>query len=145
MDDYKGQLEYTVFNRLLDRWPYQAPIKGGFTAARWTTVVILTNIPPISWYPPHKYDEEIVDAVLRRVGCGKWEGKDPDRVFKLIKTREEMEAFNQRGSPPDSPTSSPDASPRLAPAPPPSESQIIDKDFQPLPLLSTPSFTVIDD
>lgn len=121
MDDYKGQLEYTTFNRLLDRWAYRAPIKGGFVAARWLYVIILTNVPPNSWYPPHKYEEEVIDAVLRRVGYGpKWQDKDPDRIFKYIANREEMIAFaNPQKSPSVSPASSPQDSPHIAPAPAP--------------------------
>lgn len=93
LDDYRGQLDYTLFNRLLDRWYYRAPIKGGFVVAKWTYVLILTNVPPTLWYPAHKYEDAVVDAVLRRAGYGKWDGADPDRRYKYVGTREELDAF----------------------------------------------------
>lgn len=93
LDDYKGQLEYSIFNRIVDRWPYMAPVKGGFVSALWTTVVILTNVQPHAWYPPHRYPDEVRSAVFRRVGYGEWKDKDPEHRYVEVHTREEMQAF----------------------------------------------------
>lgn len=39
-----------LFNRICDIHPYNAPVKGGFVRARWTTVVVCSNIDPDTWY-----------------------------------------------------------------------------------------------
>jgi len=41
---------YTEFLKVLDRYPYQCEIKGGFVWAQYTTVIITANKPPERWY-----------------------------------------------------------------------------------------------
>lgn len=50
LDDYYGYLPYCELLRVLDRYPYQVPYKGGFTQAQWDTVIITSNKPPNQWY-----------------------------------------------------------------------------------------------
>jgi len=50
MDDYYGYLPYSELLRVLDRYPYHAPIKGGFVWAQWETVIITSNKHPSEWY-----------------------------------------------------------------------------------------------
>lgn len=50
LDDYYGYLPYSELLRVLDRYPYQVPIKGGFVQAQWDTVIITSNTPPEKWY-----------------------------------------------------------------------------------------------
>jgi len=50
LDDYYGYLPYCELLRVLDRYPYQVPVKGGFVQAQWDTVVITSNKPPAQWY-----------------------------------------------------------------------------------------------
>lgn len=148
LDEYAGQLPIPIFNKICDPYAYMAPCKmAPYVAAEWHHVIILTNLCPTEWYNEHTTDILQRDSVFRRIGYGPYAERETDRIYREIKSREDMIRFAemikpQDDSPTGSPTSSPDTSPRLAPAPP---SQIIDEEFQPLPFLSTPSFTVIDD
>lgn len=90
LDDYAGQLSISTFNRICDPFPFNAPVKGGFVAARWTTVVILCNADPCTWYRVFQYDAQIIDAVYRRIGYGEWAGKDPNHVYNHYETREQL-------------------------------------------------------
>lgn len=92
LDDYAGQLSISTFNRICDPFPYNAPVKGGFVAARWTTVYILCNAEPPAWYRMHQFDASIINAVYRRIGYGEWDGVDPEHVYVHYDSREEMEA-----------------------------------------------------
>lgn len=73
-DGYTGQLTllleeyelpfftYTEFLKVLDRYPYQCEIKGGFVWAQYTTVIITANKPPEQWY-----QKGITPALRRRL------------------------------------------------------------------------------
>jgi len=50
LDDFYGGILYPTFLKVLDRYPYNAPIKGGFLWAQWTTVIITSNKSPSDWY-----------------------------------------------------------------------------------------------
>lgn len=50
LDDYYGYLPYCELLRVLDRYPYQIPYKGGYTQAQWDTVIITSNRLPPQWY-----------------------------------------------------------------------------------------------
>lgn len=50
LDDYYGYLPYCELLRVLDRYPYQVPVKGGFVQAQWDTVIITSNLMPQQWY-----------------------------------------------------------------------------------------------
>lgn len=63
LDDYYGYLPYCELLRVLDRYPYQVPIKGGFVQAQWDTVIITSNKPPGHWYK----DLGLTDALRRRL------------------------------------------------------------------------------
>lgn len=62
IDDFYGGIRYDYFLRLLDGYPFQLPIKGGFTWKQWDTVYITSNSPPALWYPVG-----YTDAIARRV------------------------------------------------------------------------------
>lgn len=61
LDDYYGYLPYSELLRVLDRYPYQVPVKGGFVQAQWDTVIITSNKPPQEWY-----QQGLTDALRRR-------------------------------------------------------------------------------
>ncbi len=61
IDDFDGGILYRHFLRILDRYELQVPIKGGFVWARWTKVIITSNLEPDAWYP-----KEGFSAPLRR-------------------------------------------------------------------------------
>lgn len=50
LDDFYGGIKHCELLRVLDRWPYSAPISGGFVWAQWETVIITSNKPPERWY-----------------------------------------------------------------------------------------------
>jgi len=50
LDDFVGWIRIHTLLRLLDGYPYRCPTKGGFTWARWRTVIITSNYPPEQWY-----------------------------------------------------------------------------------------------
>lgn len=50
LDDFYGDIPYSQLLKVLDRYPYSVPIKGGFAGARWSTVYITSNKPPKRWY-----------------------------------------------------------------------------------------------
>lgn len=52
LDDYYGDIPYAQFLKVLDRYPLNLPIKGGFTPALYTTVIITSNQSHKQWgYP----------------------------------------------------------------------------------------------
>lgn len=65
-DEYSGSyfpLPYLL--KLLDRYPMQVPIKGGFVSWIPRRIWITSNYPPTEWYPNAR--PEHVAAMLRRI------------------------------------------------------------------------------
>jgi len=62
LDDYYGYLPYCELLRVLDRYPYQVPVKGGYVFAQWDTIVITSNESPERWY-----SKGLTDALRRRL------------------------------------------------------------------------------
>lgn len=54
-DGVKSGITYRKLLQLLDRYPLQVPIKGGFVEWCPRVIVITTNIPPDRWYPDEDY------------------------------------------------------------------------------------------
>lgn len=61
LDDYYGDISYSTFLKVLDRYPLNLPIKGGFVPAKYTTVIITSNKPFTHWYI------ESSNAIARRI------------------------------------------------------------------------------
>lgn len=51
LDDYYGDIPYSQFLKVLDRYPIQVPVKGGFVWAQWERVIITSNMPIDQIYP----------------------------------------------------------------------------------------------
>jgi len=49
LDDYYGDIPYSQLLKVLDRYPLQVPIKGGYIHAQWNTVIITSNKPITQW------------------------------------------------------------------------------------------------
>lgn len=66
IDDFAGNIKLSLLLRLLDKYPIQVPIKGGFVDFKPSEVVITTNLHPMKWY---KYEdrEEHYRALARRM------------------------------------------------------------------------------
>lgn len=50
LDDFYGTIKYCEFLKVLDRYKYRVPVKGGFVGARWNKVFITSNKHPSEWY-----------------------------------------------------------------------------------------------
>lgn len=68
IDEFYGQIKYSVLMEILDGHPYRAEIKGGFKMAAWEKIYIISNVNPHKWYENHwnKYPETF-KAFKRRV------------------------------------------------------------------------------
>lgn len=72
-DEFTGNVPLSEFLKLLDGYPNQLPVKGGFFPAFYTRVYITSNVMPEHWWT--KKDEEIgekregeLDCLYRRIG-----------------------------------------------------------------------------
>lgn len=50
LDDYYGSVSYPVLLKMCDRYPFNAPVKGGYVWAQWDKVIITSNASIESWY-----------------------------------------------------------------------------------------------
>jgi hypothetical protein len=66
IDDFNGD-EYaiTFMLRLLDRYPMQVPVKGGFRQWSPSVILVTSNIHPRDWYADATQAHR--DALLRRI------------------------------------------------------------------------------
>jgi len=62
LDDYYGYLSYSELLRVLDRYPYHAPVKGSYVWAQWETVIFTSNKHPSEWYR-----QGLTPALARRI------------------------------------------------------------------------------
>lgn len=62
IDDFYGWIPYAFMLHLLDGYPLQLPVKGGFAWAHYTIVIITSNKPPDAWY-----SFGMTDALRRRL------------------------------------------------------------------------------
>lgn len=65
LDDFRGELTIGFMLRLLDRYPMQVPIKGGFINWNPRRVYITSNHLPEHWYD--NVDRPSMDALTRRI------------------------------------------------------------------------------
>lgn len=66
IDDLNADpMKVDMFLQMIDRYPFQCPVKGGFTYAMWDTVIITTNIPVASWWS--RIQPETHKAIMRRI------------------------------------------------------------------------------
>lgn len=49
-DDFYGGIKYSRMLKLIDGYPFQLQVKGGFTWKKWKRVIITSNNPPETWY-----------------------------------------------------------------------------------------------
>lgn len=65
IDDFNGQIKFTRLLRLLDGYQCRLPVKGGFSYAAWTRVLITTMYEPDTWYATK--EEYRKSALFRRI------------------------------------------------------------------------------
>lgn len=51
IDEFYGWIKFDFLLRLLDRYPLQVPVKGGFRKFVATTIIFTSNKPWAEWYP----------------------------------------------------------------------------------------------
>lgn len=56
IDDFSGWIKYRHLLNLLDVYPLDLEIKGGFVPAQYTEVIITSNYHPSQWYSQHGLD-----------------------------------------------------------------------------------------
>lgn len=62
LDDYYGGIKYSTLLHLLDGYPMDLQIKGGYTRKAWDRVIITSNKPPEEWYK-----QGMTPALKRRI------------------------------------------------------------------------------
>lgn len=50
LDDFDAEIPFQELLKVLDRYKYRVPIKGGYIGARWSKVFITTNAHPDTFY-----------------------------------------------------------------------------------------------
>lgn len=65
IDEYDSQIKLPRLLNLLDGYRLRLPIKGGFTYAEWTKVIITSNVDPNEWHQLAK--DEHRKAMMRRI------------------------------------------------------------------------------
>lgn len=65
VDEFYGEATMAFVMRMTDRYPIQAPIKGGFVWLRHSTVVFTSNRDPRDWWPNAHPD--VLAAFFRRM------------------------------------------------------------------------------
>ena len=64
IDDFYGWLKYDELLKILDRYPYQVPVKGSYIAFAPKHIVITGNSPIATW---NHFEGYRPDAILKRV------------------------------------------------------------------------------
>lgn len=65
IDDFASGIEFRFLLRLLDRYPMQVPVKGGFTNWIPARIYITSNLSPTDWYP--MMSESLKEPLYRRL------------------------------------------------------------------------------
>lgn len=67
IDDFYGWIKYHYILRLLDGYKVRLEIKGGFTYALWTKVILTSNKHPNEWYNCFGQQDGMTAALSRRI------------------------------------------------------------------------------
>jgi len=65
IDEFYGWIPWAFLLRLLDVYPLQLPVKGGFVPAHYDRVYITSNKSPLDWYTKEKVGS--FAPLLRRI------------------------------------------------------------------------------
>lgn len=69
LDDFYGWIKYGLLLNVLDGYPLRLEVKGGFTRAAWTRVIVTSNKHPRDWYkdPQGELVNGVPAALARRI------------------------------------------------------------------------------
>lgn len=65
IDDFSGWIKYRFLLNVLDVYPLDLEVKGGFVSANYTKVIITSNFHPSRWYPRHGLDPPLERRLTR--------------------------------------------------------------------------------
>lgn len=91
IDDFKGWIKPHDLFRVLDKYPYRVPYKGGYRMAFYTHVFITSNYHPSQWYSDDVVFER--QALFRRIhnlhiyGWNQGEGRDPQNDVTILEEK----------------------------------------------------------
>lgn len=83
LDDYRGEASISFLLRVLDIYPIQVPIKGGFTDFTPSTIYITSNHSPESWYAE---SEPLIRRITKTIFVEKDQTPWPEK-YEDIRTR----------------------------------------------------------
>ena len=66
IDDFAGNVGLTQLLQILDRYPVQVPVKGGFVWWCPNVIIITTNVPLEQWYD-YSSRQDSLAALQRRI------------------------------------------------------------------------------
>jgi len=93
LDDFEGDIPFSELLKVLDRYKYRVPVKGGFVGARWTRVFITTNKPPCEFYR-EQHNRAALDRRIHEI-----------KIFPLGITTNASFPRSQTAQPPPPPSS----------------------------------------
>ena len=68
IDDFYGQVRFSLLLQLLDGYKQTLQIKGGFTWAQWDKIYITSNVHPEKWYNNYtNIPDDARDALYERI------------------------------------------------------------------------------
>lgn len=104
IDDFYGWIKFGALLRYLDRYPVRLEIKGAFTYASWTKVIITSNKHWSEWYKELNADQE--QALRRRIHkvvhfkkMGQWDEVSGNTEAELRPTPRTRPVFRARSEP----------------------------------------------
>lgn len=65
IDDFRGWISFSALLHILDGYPLQQQVKGSTIKARWTHVIITSNVAWDAWYK--SISDECKSALRRRL------------------------------------------------------------------------------
>lgn len=87
IDEFYGWMPLSFMLRLMDKYPMQVPVKGGFAQFTSKTIFITSNKPVSQWYTSEKIHKAQHDAFYRRID-----------EFRLCLNQNQHNIFVDRGS-----------------------------------------------
>lgn len=68
LDDFDADIQFSELLKVLDRYKYRIPVKGGFIGARWSKVFITTNEHPNTFYR-YVHNRSALDRRINEIKC----------------------------------------------------------------------------
>nr|WAE43046.1 MAG: replication associated protein [Cressdnaviricota sp.] len=92
IEEFKGWIKPTVFNRILDVYRYRPQIKSGTVMAQWSHIFITSNYPPEEWYREEtrmRMDMDAFNGRMHNVYRFQWSGEKRKSLVTISIDKEE--------------------------------------------------------